>query len=848
MADTPEPSSRGSSSPAAAPRLRYPTFPPLSCSVEEWLSQSRLAAMTSNVPVERPSSSLSESWATLSTSDIHSEDGTRSEQTDVASLIGQNGPDDVASLDEQESSSEADGNDEEQSNISESQELPHLFARGEHGIHDSSMTMKAALQMTSESIEFSEPEEWPQVERVELKHTIRILNGTEAAELRDPLPLGSANSLLAVTVQQTMTRHSLDLEKPFQVLYVGDQEYRPIILDKIGDVLVSSPTDSLGTNSTDSFRYHVVPTSYGAGATPNYAELLPIHVQLIVDECLEASSQAQAPKPSTITLKLKNRPSCTSSWDGSQYHLNSSSPWTLPDVAIIFISDRDDDVALRTRHLAYTFMKTHGVPVMLVSEDPLWKKKDTGLIPFDYQSLHMCLESRHRLTGEAVVLRRYPIDVKTFESIAPAQLNRHLASLCGPTKKQISQATSPSAKPLEKDHFHDDEEDLGYKEFSYRARELSPTLRLVTLTIVFAIVISLGYSAIRAAILLLAQSFARSAMSNIGSPMPGSVPTPTISSVETFGQTSLSLKAMSVSEFRSSSSKPEARSTAELIGVPVALTEAQPDVDAFQIQVIGDCHVVIKPPLRFASVKKPPKFSVSVTRGNQTLPYELAMLFDGMYSLRLDREDAYGPLNISITARSRPPLDQTTEVDFGTPWLKIASWKRAAHAVSSQLLKDINTAQAGLTEISNRLSMDLQLWIGDVVRRSHALWQRTKSLRHDSIPLSHGTSETVLSRSKRLSEAVKRGALQKFSSASIVLQEHARALNRDALELRNTLSTLRMPTQGMDWICISDRLRNIKKSKPLATAQRRARTLIKQRSHPRGPGRERYRQNRENLR
>jgi len=180
--------------------------------------------------------------------------------------------------------------------------------------------------------------------------------------------------------------------------------------------------------------------------------------------------------------------------------------------------------------------------------------------------------------------------------------------------------------------------------------------------------------------------------------------------------------------------------------------------------------------------------------------------------------------------------------------LKIASWKRAAHAVSAQLLKDINTAQAGLTEISNRLSMDLQLWMGDVVRRSHALWQRTKSLRHDSIPLSHGTSETVLSRSKRLSEAVKRGALQKFASASIVLQEHARALNRDALELRNTLSTLKMPTQGMDWICISDRLRNIKKSKPLATAQRRARTLITQRSHPRGPGRERYRQNRENLR
>jgi len=247
-------------------------------------------------------------------------------------------------------------------------------------------------------------------------------------------------------------------------------------------------------------------------------------------------------------------------------------------------------------------------------------------------------------------------------------------------------------------------------------------------------------------------------------------------------------------------------------------------------------------------VKKPPKFSVSVTRGNQTLPYELAMLFDGVYSLRLDREDAYGLLNVSITACSRPPLDQMTQVDFGTPWLKIASWKRAAHAVSSQLLKDINTAQAGLTEISNRLSTDLQSWMGDVVERSHALWQGTKPLRRDSIPFSRGTSETVLSRSKRLSEAVRRGALQKFASAAMVLQEHARALNRDTLELRNTLSTLRMPTQGMSWVCISDRIQNIKKSKPLATAQRRARTLVQQRPNPRGPGRERYRQNLGNLR
>ena len=72
--------------------------------------------MTSAAPSERPSSRvLSESWATLSASDAHSEDGTRSEQTDLASLIDQTSVDEVASLDDQDrySNSEMGGNYED---------------------------------------------------------------------------------------------------------------------------------------------------------------------------------------------------------------------------------------------------------------------------------------------------------------------------------------------------------------------------------------------------------------------------------------------------------------------------------------------------------------------------------------------------------------------------------------------------------------------------------------------------------------------------------------------------------------------------------------------------------------
>lgn len=836
MADAPEPDNySGPSNPAIPPRLRYPTFPPLSRSVEEWLSQSRPAEMAaSSLQPERPSSSLSESWATLSTSDMHSEDGTRSEHTDMASLIDQNGPDDVASLDDRESNSFVEDNTEdeedEQSNVSDSQELPQpLFARDEVAIGDSNLTMKAALHQSSESIEFLEPDKWPEVERVELKHTIHFLDEDEASDLKSRLPLRFDHSHLVVTVQQTMTKQSLDLDKPFHVLYVGNPDFRNIVLDKIGDVLVSSSTDSLGTSSTESSRYHVVPTSFGAGATPNYAELLPIHVQLIVDECVEATSEPQAFKPSAVSLKFKNRPSCTSTWTGSQYHITSPTEWNLPDVAIFFVSDKDSDQALRTRSLAHAFMERHGIPVMVISEEPLWKKAATDLIPLDYQSLHICLESCRPLTGETVILRRYPIDLKTFESIAPAQLNRHLASLSGIYQKTPSSVTAqkePSA-PLETKPFYDSEKypkSAIFSAYTERAQELTPILRLVTLAIVFAVAITLGYTAVKALAALFVQIFARSTLSGLAS----TTPTAVVPSTELLRHTSFPLKTSAVSEIRPLSHKTETRSPAdELVDISHLLAEPPAKADVFQIQVVGDCHVIIKPP----STKKQPKFNVSVSRGEKALPYELSKLFDGVYTMRLNREDAYGLLNVTITVNSKPAVEQTLEVDFGTPWLKIENWKKAAQAVSSQILKDFNTAQTGLSEIYGRLSTDLQIWMGDVVRKSHALRREAESFSRDSLERTRGTRDVVLSRSIELSEFIKRAARQQFTAASGALQEHTSIFHRGAREfVSDALSSI--SAQSVE--SFKDRFHRLKKSKYLAQAHKTAQQLTKPKQSQQG--------------
>lgn len=862
MADSPEPPfRRPSNTSASAPRLQYPTFPPLSASVEEWLSRSRPTSMTSASQSDNPSRMLSESWATLSASDAHSEDGTRSEQTDLGSLVDQTSADDVASLDDRYSSSEIDGNDEDHDNdededadedsdygdgnqgytgksgiISESQELPALYHRFGGDVEDSGLTAKTAFRQSAESIEFVEPEKWPEIEQVELKHTIQVFSGAEAARLKEQLPYNLQDSVLSATVQQTMTKQGLAIDQPFRVLYIGNSDYRNIILDKIGDVLVSNSSSSFESSSTESSRYHVIPTSFGAGAVPNFAELLPIHVQLVVDECLEASTDPQSGKPSTMSLKFKNRPSCTSFWTGSEYRVSSSSDWTLPDVALFFVSTSDDAAAWETQHLARTFMERHGVPAMVISEKPLWAMT-TNLMPINRHGLHMCLETRHALTGETAVLRRYPIDLQTFESITPSQLNRNLASLASIYPKQSHRVTAEAPKSPAIKSFRDNIEKCSKhaKQFVYsnRAQEWIPALRLLALTVVFGITISLGYSAVNAAFLYLSQFFGRSTTPQLASPDSSSIHTTNVIPVESQRQTSLSIKHSPASEVILKKLAEDRSQLEELMGVSLSSSAQQGNPSKFELQVVGDCHVVVKPPQRFSTAgKKQPNFGVRVTRHESTLSYELSKLFEGVYSLKLDREDAHGLVNVTITTHSKPPLKETTQVDFGTPWLKIANWKRAASAISSQLVQDLSTAQTGLSRAYDRLRTDLQVAMGDVVRRSHVLRQEVDVFHHESVQLSLDTRNAVLARSKQLSEVVRRSAVQPFWAACSAFQEHSGKVNTEAKELiSNTWDRIKvLSASSINLEGLIGQFRKARKCETLGKAQKRVQRLTKRKT------------------
>jgi hypothetical protein len=790
--------------------------------------------------MERPSSALSESWATLSTSDIHSEDDVRSEQTDVASLIGQSGPDDVASLEGRDNDSELDSTDL-QSNCSESRAFLPVACSGADPTHDSSISTKADFQSSSDSIEFEEPDRWPEVEMVELKHTIRIFDEAETAEIADTLPYDLRNGHLTVTVQQTMARQGLDLDKPFRVLYVGHPQFRQIVLNKIGDVLVAGSDDGFSEGSGDSSRFHVVPTSFGAGATPNYAELLPIHVQLVVDECISATTKKELNGPDTISLSFKNRSPCSSTWTGSNYRVSSTSAWTLPDVAIFFISEKDSLAARRTHQLAHAFMKRHGVPSMVISETPLWGKLE-AMMPLDYQSLHICLESRDTITGESRVLGRYPIDLKTFESITPGQLNRNLASLSNISSKSVptsltktQQQSRDISQSADIEKYPNSSSDYPFTDSTY---DPAPVLRILMIAIVCLITLSLGYAALKALIVFTLHFFA-------GYYSTPSIPSNVFGSALTTNVRGLPIRtALQVVE---NSAKPTAMSDIILSGcaeetslsinnhlleLSLQAIEQSNQADSFQVHVVGDCHVIIRLPPSLASRKRPPTFDVTVTRMDEKLPYELSRLFEGVYTLRLAREDAYGLMNVSISTRTKPILEQVTEVDFGTPWLKIASWKKAAQAISSQLLRDLNAAHTGLSDAYSRFSTDFQV-MSDTVKKAYITGRETEAVRLFSVRRVLETTNAVVAKSKRVSENLKRGAEKQLSMASKLLCEQAQVINGEAMDLANEawstmqqrVRKLHQSAHQLHLTHVARKLHRARKSPALAAAQNRARSV-----------------------
>lgn len=139
---------------------------------------------------------------------------------------------------------------------------------------------------------------------------------------------------------------------------------------------------------------------------------------------------------------------------------------------------------------------------------------------------------------------------------------------------------------------------------------------------------------------------------------------------------------------------------------------------------------------------------------------------------------------------------------------------------------DFNTAQVGLSEVYSRICTDLQVLMGDVVKKAHLLRGEANVLRHGTGQLSE-TKDVVITRSKQLSEVVRRTAVQPFLAVSSVLQEKTNKVNQETREIiGGTWHRISNQAHGFELKSVKDHIRNARKSYTLDKAQRRAKRLM----------------------
>lgn len=699
-APLPQPRLQDSTQPDSS-QLEFPQLL-LEASLDSLLTHSHVSTMTSpaadtNLETDAP---LSESWATLSNSDYSREDDLRSETTDVGSLVSQNGVEDVHSLGDH-SDSEAGDEPQPSSNDEYAQRSSRSFGQQQSGASSQNLTEVGTTLSNSHSefIAFEEPGSWPEKGQVDLKHTIDIL---DEADMDIP-HTGAAQ--LCVTLRMTMSRTRLDLQRPFRLLYIGNSNSKQDILAKISDALIAGAEANFDARRGESSLYHIAPSAFGDDGTPTHGEPMAVNNTLIVVDELKSAAYNVEVDPNEIELCLKYGTRYHSRQNGIGYEISSVMPWASPDVAIFFLANDDSRTVRDTMHCAQLFMLRHHIPFMMISDETYLTSTANTLL-LNHQSLHICIESRQPGIFGSHILRRLPVDINTFDSMDPKQLNKGLACLIDTAQLSVPTLPAQSGSTRENKMLSSDagdvEKNLGKSIWMTQAPAygyksvLTQVLVLVVLVLGSVCVYGVGRAGI-----LTVSSFI-SAEGDLVTPSAALISAPlTIVHVQS-ELTSSHTPIPTIDVGNSLATVPNSDLAALLTqpGNELLVNKS----DKFQVQIIGDCHMIIKTPAKLKAKRRLPSFKVSVARGTELLDdFSLSELFDGFHAVKIDREDAYGLLNVTITL-AKVGIVEVHEVDFGTPWLKVAGWKKGA----SQIQENLDTAQSALLAAIQQLRSDLQ--------------------------------------------------------------------------------------------------------------------------------------------
>ncbi|MCJ1337899.1 hypothetical protein MMC09_003183 [Bachmanniomyces sp. S44760] len=511
------------------------------------------------------------------------------------------------------------------------------------------------------------------------------------------------------TIRQTMGSRglSLDGKRPYKVLYAGNPVVRLQIMNKIGEALASLSSRSANSR-TEPSRFSIVPISaFGAKSCPEVMLVGSSDLELIVEEC----STIQSGNDRSLCMAVNQTEIVSSQWVPSLWNreMYTLTPnWKVPDLAVIYVSKEGSVDRLQ---LVRSFMKRHDIPTLIISETRNWGQPRLPVL--DLRTPHLCLEIRD-LPGPSII-DRLPIDLPTFLDLDAGQMSRNLA--CLSSARNASTSRSYGFEQTRGTAIERLLEHVGFPRGQLWQR------LCFTMPPNFKSVLAVGITGLIVFLYLLTVFTPRigpEATESQANVRELRTTNPTLTLVSTYP--SITPKREPI-KFNAQAPQTKSislvRSSTDLASLLLDPAQITPNrSEHFMVHIIGDSHVILRTPHWLTRSKKSPKLFFRITRYDQVLMHNESLLFDGVHALRLSRELAHGPLNITVWTTSKPKIRETHLVDFGTPWLKVAGWRQAAQMMADQIREEVESAQKGLAVIYGRTSAGLQTFGRDARQRA----------------------------------------------------------------------------------------------------------------------------------
>lgn len=561
----------------------------------------------------------------------------------------------------------------------------------------------------------------------------------------------SESTIIGGSLGQTMVREPMKLPKPYTVLYVGEMSPKDSIMEKIGSAIAASEKvfDPSSENAPPS-DFSIHPVSSFANGTCSNALLVPsTGFTLSTQECRYARVVSDGKASGELHLRSSGTTLVVPVLDVGQW--TPPNNWKLPDLTIFCISKDDDRPAQEARRFVRFLMNRLSVPCILITLTAPPENMQE-LFDIDLHTPHFSLNcSTPGLASRYV--RKQPIDLTTFLELDASQMNRNLACLARTRHKPSLQGgTSWEIGNMRRN--------MGILVSSMRAKYMRTFPRVFTrpnpATMISTMIILCTLGAYwQLSWLFRAPSsspdIAILAASTAGRSIATAYPTLTTSTISKSSATQLPFSIQAPVHKSVAIVHSDADLASLLLDPKYSVRN---NSENFQVHVIGDSHILIRPPQWLVRSRKSPKLLFNVTRGSTLLKHSVSTPFDGVIALKLKRKDAHSIVNVALWTNSKPRLNETFQVNFGTRWLNIAGWKKMGSAVTESIREDLGAVQKGLSLVYDRTSLELQSFVQNADRRAQILRNEAKKIGTASVNHTTRTRDLVLAQTNGFTHEV----------------------------------------------------------------------------------------------